>query len=241
MKSESIKQLTTALSVVQSELKGAKMDSENPFFKSKYADLTAIWSSCRSVLTKNGFAVIQTMDFDPSTGKTFVVTTLSHKSGEWMEGKLAVNPEKNTPQGMGSAITYARRYSLAAIVGVAPEGDDDGEGATDRTKQRKNSNNQDGSKSQNGSNARPPASKATPTVGDPQKKTISPISIKAFVSKKNGKHYWEVTDIDESTYLLHDKEKAKIIKQSVELKAKIPIKFIVDQHGATITALVPVN
>jgi hypothetical protein len=130
MQSESIAKLAEALSKAQGKIKGAAKDTANPFFKSKYADLASVWDACRDQLSAHGLSVIQTTEDSPD-GAT-VITTLSHSSGEWIRGRLTLKPVKNDPQGVGSAITYARRYALAAIVGVAPE-DDDGEAASGRT------------------------------------------------------------------------------------------------------------
>lgn len=127
-KSESIGKLALALSKAQGQIKGAAKDSENPFFKNKYADLTSVWEACRAQLCANELAIVQTTA--PGENDYIVVeTTLLHSSGEWISGSLPIKPVKNDPQGIGSAITYARRYALAAMVGVAPE-DDDGEAAT---------------------------------------------------------------------------------------------------------------
>jgi len=126
--SEQINELAKALSVAQGQIKGALKDSNNPFFKSKYADLSSVWEACREQLSKNGLSVIQTTCDAPDKGVS-VVTTLAHESGQWIRGHLTLEPKDKTPQGYGSAITYARRYALAAIVGVAPE-DDDGNAAS---------------------------------------------------------------------------------------------------------------
>ena len=127
MQSESIKELATALSKAQGAMEGAKKDSANPFFRSKYADLASAWESCRKPLSDNGLSVIQTTDILPEGLR--LITTLLHTSGEWVSGILPVKPVKDDPQGMGSAMTYARRYGLMAIVGIAPE-DDDGNAAS---------------------------------------------------------------------------------------------------------------
>jgi hypothetical protein len=131
--SETIGKLSEALSKVQAVLEGAKLDSENPFFKSKYSDLTSVWSACRKPLAENGLSVIQTCQSE-TADMVIVETMLCHTSGEWVRGRLAMRPVKADPQGVGSCITYARRYSLAAIVGVAPE-DDDGNVASGHSKQ----------------------------------------------------------------------------------------------------------
>jgi hypothetical protein len=130
--SQDIKNLVSALVKVQGKIKGAKMDSENPYFKSHYADLTSVWEACRELLSANGLAVVQTMAGETAESVT-VVTTLAHTSGEWIRGSLTMKPVKADPQGVGSAVTYARRYALAAIVGVCPE-DDDGAAASGTNK-----------------------------------------------------------------------------------------------------------
>jgi len=134
--SESIKELTIALNKVQGQLQPALKNAENPYFKSRYADLVEVWVNCRKLLSENGFAVIQTLD-ETETG-TLLETTLSHTSGEWIRGRMGIHPVKVDPQGIGSAITYARRYGLCAIVGITAEGeDDDAESALDRGKSSK--------------------------------------------------------------------------------------------------------
>ena len=125
--SDSIKELATALAKAQAVMAGAKKDSTNPHFRSKYADLASIWEACRDALTSNGIAVVQMTRARPED-VVIVETRLLHSSGEWIEGELLVPVMKADAQGYGSAITYARRYALAAAVGVAPE-DDDGNAA----------------------------------------------------------------------------------------------------------------
>jgi len=130
-KSESIVELAKALNKFQKELRPAKKTSENPFFKSTYADLAAIWEAIREPLTKHGLAIVQTMDYSEA-GTPLIETVLCHTSGEWIGGALPVKPVKDDPQSLGSAITYARRYSLSAMLGLVTEEDDDGEKAMGR-------------------------------------------------------------------------------------------------------------
>lgn len=130
MQSEQINELVKALAKAQSEIKGAKMDSKNPYFKSDYADLTSTWEACKGPLTQNGIALMQTVDAR-ETGPV-LVTTLAHTSGQWIKSYLPLTIMKNDPQGVGSAITYARRYALAAMVGICPL-DDDAEAAMEIT------------------------------------------------------------------------------------------------------------
>lgn len=127
LQSENIAELAAALAKAQGSIGNAVKDSANPFFKSKYADLTSVREACQEHLSKAGIAVIQSPTF--VSGAQYLCTTLAHSSGQWMRGFYPINPVKNDPQGVGSAITYARRYALAAMTGVAPE-DDDGNAAS---------------------------------------------------------------------------------------------------------------
>lgn len=127
---ESIAKLAMALSKAQAKILGAVKDSQNPYFKSNYADLASVIDAIRLPLADNELAYIQTTDTEEA-GVT-VVTTLAHSSGEWIRGRLTMKPKDLSPQGYGSAITYARRYALASIVGVA-QVDDDGNAASQHT------------------------------------------------------------------------------------------------------------
>lgn len=121
--SDSIKEIATALSKAQASIHGAKKDTANPFFKSKYADLASVWDACREALTANGLSIVQMTD-QSEKDEVIVETRILHSSGEFIEGRLALPVTKADAQGFGSALTYARRYALAAAVGVAPEEDD---------------------------------------------------------------------------------------------------------------------
>jgi hypothetical protein len=127
--SESIAALAAALSKAQASITGALKDSANPFFKSRYADLASCWDACRKPLTDNGLAVIQTIE--AGEGRAILVTTLCHASGEWIKSYCPILTKDDSPQGQGSGITYARRYALAAMVGLA-QIDDDAEAAQGR-------------------------------------------------------------------------------------------------------------
>lgn len=123
--------LAAALSKAQGQMLGAKKDADNPFFKSKYADLASVWDACRKALSNNELSVAQIVDAD-ETGM-YLRTILLHSSGENLEGRMPMNfSEKTNAQQIGSIITYYRRYALSAIVGVAPE-DDDGNNASQIT------------------------------------------------------------------------------------------------------------
>ncbi len=120
----------------QKEFAPALKSSSNPHFKSKYADLAACVEAVIDALNNNGIAMIQ-RTHDDERGVT-VETVFIHESGECLEGgRLHVPAAKQDPQGYGSALTYARRYSLMAACGIAPE-DDDGNAASQPRKQAAN-------------------------------------------------------------------------------------------------------
>jgi hypothetical protein len=119
---ESINEIATALSLAQGEINNAEKTSENPFFKSKYADLAVVLNCVRPVFAKYGLSIVQIPSF--TDGKVTVQTIIMHKSGQKIEGSLALPVAKQDAQGVGSAITYARRYAIAAMAGIAQEDDD---------------------------------------------------------------------------------------------------------------------
>lgn len=128
-----MKELAAALAKAQGEVKAAIKDSENPAFKrdgagTRYADLASVWNACRAALTKHGLSVVQATEFDAND--LWLETILLHSSGESMKGRYPLRPQVQTPQGYGSALTYARRYALAAMVGVVADEDDDGNEAS---------------------------------------------------------------------------------------------------------------
>ena len=126
--SDSIANLTLALSTVQGKMSHAVKDSANPFFKSKYADLESVWGACRELLSANGLAVMQFPGYYHE-GSMLLTTIISHKSGEYISQEMSVPVTKPDAQGAGSCLTYMRRYALAAVVGVV-QADDDGNAAS---------------------------------------------------------------------------------------------------------------
>jgi len=127
-RSADIKDLAGALVKAQAAMEGARKDKNNPHFKSAYADIAAVWDAIREPLTANGLAIVQM----PSTihNGIEIETMLIHSSGQYISTTLGM-PAKMDAHGIGSAITYARRYALMAVAGVAPV-DDDGNGASAR-------------------------------------------------------------------------------------------------------------
>lgn len=127
-KSESIGELAKALVKVQAVLQPATKDAKNPFFKSNYATLNAVWDVCREPLTANGLAVAQLNRI--CDGGVIIETVLMHTSGEWISGEIFLPLAKIDAQGVGSASSYGRRYGLAAAVGIVADVDDDGNAAS---------------------------------------------------------------------------------------------------------------
>jgi hypothetical protein len=131
-RSESTSALAAALSKAQGAMRAAELNRENPFFKSRYATLASIWEAIRKPLSDNELAVTQVTY--PDNGHLILETALLHSSGEWLSAQLIVKPVKDDPQGVGSAISYARRYGLSAIVGAVSDEDDDGNEASNAKK-----------------------------------------------------------------------------------------------------------
>jgi hypothetical protein len=128
-RSEQINELVEALASAQGKIGHATKDSANPFFKSKYADLASVWEAIRGPLAEHGLSIIQCPSADGA--RVTITTMLAHRSGQWICSALTVTAKEDAPQAVGSAITYARRYALQSVAGVAPD-DDDGEAAQGR-------------------------------------------------------------------------------------------------------------
>lgn len=123
--SAEIKELTTALVKAQAKIKHAEKSANNPFFKSKYADLPAVIDAAKPHLLEAGISLVQLPDTD-DTGNAILMTQMTHISGQWMRSYYPVRPAKaNDPQALGSAMTYARRYAYCAMTGVTAIGEDD--------------------------------------------------------------------------------------------------------------------
>lgn len=127
--SDSIAQIAEALAKAQGQIDDASKGSKNPYFNSKYADLAAVRSAIREPLAVNDIAIVQLPR--TLTGEVEVETMLMHKSGEFISESLRLPVGKWDAHGIGSAITYARRYGLMAILGIAAE-DDDGNAAVEK-------------------------------------------------------------------------------------------------------------
>lgn len=133
--SSSITELAKALSRAQGQIQGAAKDTKSDFFRSMYADLDSVWDAIRKPLADNGLSVIQFPGIASEKGSVLIETRVLHSSGEWIESTFSVPVSKQDAQGYGSAVTYGRRYSLMAAIGVAPT-DDDGNAAVGKSQQK---------------------------------------------------------------------------------------------------------
>ncbi len=131
--SEDIKDLVSALAKAQAKMKPAIFNKVNPHFKNRYADFTSCIDACRQPLADNGLAIMQYCE--TINEKLMLVTMLAHVSGQWMKSFFPLVSSQNTSQAIGSAMTYAKRYSLSAMIGiVADDEDDDGEASMPQNK-----------------------------------------------------------------------------------------------------------
>ncbi len=138
--SENITELSRAMLIVQQQLQPAIKDARNPFIGNEYATLNSVMEACRALLSSQGIWITQLPCPAPvelGAGHIGLETRLVHaESGQWISSTAIIPLPKNDPQGMGSAITYARRYSLCAILGIVTE-DDDGNAASITPRQAK--------------------------------------------------------------------------------------------------------
>jgi hypothetical protein len=175
--------LNEALAKAQAGIKEAAKDGFNPHFQKSYVTLGSDWAACRESLTKNGLSVTQgTEQTEP--GKLSLRTTLLHSSGEERSFLMPLILQRQDMQGLGSAITYARRYSLESIVGIASDDDDANDAVTKQAPQK--------------TETKAPAPKA------PSKsKTMSSVELANFempFGKYKGKKLWEITLSDLTSY-----------------------------------------
>ena len=135
--SPTIGKLTEALAKAQASFSAVKRTTKVDFLtrsgqkiKYSYAPLSDVLDACRKVLSDNGLAIMQPTKI--VDGKLIVETLLSHISGEWIKGEILIESQTKDPQSEGSALTYARRYALSAMLGIASEEDDDAGLASDK-------------------------------------------------------------------------------------------------------------
>lgn len=220
--SELINELATALSKAQGEMQAAIKDKVNPFYKNAYADLGSVWDAARPVLSKYGLCVIQTTELSPDRNQVMMVTTLAHTSGQWMKSYLPLNPAKNDSQGMGAAITYLRRYSLSAMVGVVCDDDDDGETAVGRGKQQQKQNPPPDN---NQSSPQPNKSENEERIGTTE--IINLANLIQNLDEESNKNFQEWISKTFNAKAIQDIPKASYDKCVATLNAKI--KYLRDQ------------
>lgn len=126
MQSNTLGELAKALTVFQAQVKAVTKDGKNPFFHSNYATLDNIIETVRAPLSNNGLSFTQF-----PTGENELLTILLHTSGEYIQSSMKMTPKDSSPQSLGSALTYARRYALSAVLGIATDEDDDGNAASE--------------------------------------------------------------------------------------------------------------
>lgn len=122
-RSDDIKEFAIAFSKAQSQFKGATKDSENPFFKSQYADMASVIAAVKDGLANNGFSILQPTSLN-AEGYLYIETILLHSSGQFISSEALVPNTDGKPQSLGSALTYMRRYCLQSLLGVASADDD---------------------------------------------------------------------------------------------------------------------
>ena len=203
IKTDTIAELAKALSKFQGEVKPAKKDATNPFFKAKYTDLAGIWDVCREPLSRNGLSLLQLPQTEGGTIK--LTTMLLHSSGEWISSEMSISPVKNDPQGIGSALTYARRYAMSAVLGIASEEDDDAEAALGRA---------------TGKTTTAASQTTTELITDAQQKKIYAVSrnkdiveeVKAYMASELGKAHTKDLNKAQASQLIEAIEGGKITK-----------------------------
>jgi len=223
--SEVINELAGALSKAQGEMQAAIKDKVNPFFKSSYADLGSVWDAARPVLSKHGLCVMQTTELSADATRIVMVTTLAHTSGQWVKSFMPLNPTKNDSQGIGAALTYLRRYSLSAIVGVVCDDDDDGETAVGRGK---NQNGQ--AANQNQQPAAPKESEVIERLGKAEIVAITTLIQK--LDEENGKSFLDWIKKNFNAASLQEIPKTYYEKCVASLNAKI--KYLNDKNSMAV-------
>ena len=168
-KSESINELAKGLATFREKLKQPFKDADNPFFKSKYVPLENVTEVIDEALKGTGLTYVQ-VPINGEGGMVGVATTLMHSSGQWIEfPPFLLKPDKANPQGYGSSITYARRYSLSSVFGITSDNDDDGNAASG------NVNRMQGQKANQGRTISEPTKAEAMAKAKELKKSISDI------------------------------------------------------------------
>lgn len=202
-KSDSISKIAPALTKAFSAIGGAHKGTSNPFFKKSYADLGSVMEACKQPLLDNGIVVLQPVGHDESGG--YVETVLLHESGEWISDRMQITCSKvNDPQAYGSAVTYARRYSLQSMAFI-PSVDDDGEGAMERQPKKQE----------------PPKEPEGPQFNGPAHQQLYEELASKFISPEDFmaalKHLKQIPESAKSFFAMTDKTASKYIGKIEEI------------------------
>ncbi len=131
--SDEIKDIAASLAKAQGQIEGAKRNAKNPHLQVNYANLAAVWDACREPLSVNGLGFMQFPDVQ--SGVLILDSMLTHETGQWIRHIFSMPVHKLDAQGIGTVITYAKRYAMCAILGIASDDDDDdAQSATDAAK-----------------------------------------------------------------------------------------------------------
>ena len=217
-RSDSIANLAKALALAQPHISNPALDAVNPHFRSRYATLAAHIAAVRAPLAAQGISVVQSTRIDVP-GAVVVVTSLIHSSGEWISSELAL-PSGLTPQTYGSALTYARRYALAALCGIVGDEDDDANAATPPAK-AKEAPVKAAPKAKPAELETRPQGSALPEGYERFKVQ----SCEMLSGKESGKSYWKASLLDE----LGGTHSAVTFSKTIGMR-------LIDSYGQTITA-----
>lgn len=216
MKSEKVDLLVKALIKAKCAFGPVVKSRENPFFKSKYADLSAIEEAVRGALDLNGLCVVQTTEV--LAAGSVLVTTLYHESGQWVSGQYPLNPVKNDPQGMGSAVTYGRRYALSALLGIVADEDDDGNAASHTSHKTES---------------------AKPAKSGELTATFVPVSVTSKEGEKNGKPWvmYSIKDPQGEYYSTFDEDIYHAANEAKQDGNEITLHYVMNGKYKNATAV----
>lgn len=221
-RSDNIQDLAAALAKAQGEIEGAKKDSKNPHFGSKYASLSAVWDAIRDPLSKHELSVAQFPRLVSVGETTWMIeceTLLMHAGGQWISDTLAIPLTKVDAQGVGSAISYARRYSLMAVAGVAPE-DDDANAAVG-----------------NSGEARP----ARMRKAEPETVTVKVLGIVQRPTGQANETKYVISCDDKNTYQTFVKAHAETAKSAQEAGLAVRLQYRQEAFGRVVVSIAEVT
>ena len=193
--SSAINEIALALSKAQEAIQDAEKSSANPFFKTKYADLSSVLNEIRAVFPRNGLALVQS-PFTAENGNIGVTTMVVHSSGQWMSDSIDIPAQgKNLAQESGSVITYLRRYSASAFAGIA-QADSDANLGTSKS-----------------SNTAPVVNLKGPSITEDQIQQINDLMLETSTNESAFCQFLGVESVAKIPQYLHDKAVAALTKK----------------------------